>query len=149
MKEYLQRFKNQFELLRTLTFNSFQSYSPEILCQQLATVDWDNEATDVQEAWDDFETKIIEVVDCVAPMSEFKNNSISVSTNRVILRKRNLRKRLLRQFKQSPTLELKTRLKQVNAEIKSHFHSEKRSKVRRNIIPGNSKSLWRAVKLMS
>ena len=32
-------------------------------------------------------------------------------------------------------------------EIKNHFVMNKRLKVRKGIIPGNSKSLWKAVKL--
>ena len=35
----------------------------------------------------------------------------------------------------------------INAEIKNHFHSEKKKEVRRRILPGNSKSLWNAVKV--
>ena len=103
--------------------------------------------TDVQDAWNDFENKLIKIVDSIAPMSKFQNDSIFTLPNRFIIRKRNLRKRLIKQFKRNPTLDLKARIKQLNVEIKCYFFSEKRSKVRRNIIPGNTKSLWRAVNL--
>ena len=43
------------------------------------------------------------------------------------------------------SLDLKHRIKNLNTEIKTYFYSEKRSKIRKNLIPGNSKSLWKAV----
>ena len=39
------------------------------------------------------------------------------------------------------------RIKNLNLEIRSHFESNKRKKVRMNLIPGNNKSLWTSVKL--
>ena len=44
-------------------------------------------------------------------------------------------------------MELKARIKNLNHEIKSYFYSEKRSNVRKNLKPGNSKSLWKAVNM--
>ena len=35
---------------------------------------------------------------------------------------------------------------QLNTEIKNHFNEKKRRHVRRNIYPGNTASLWKAVK---
>ena len=47
--------------------------------------------------------------------------------------------------KQRPTLDLKKRIKNLNIEIKNHFRFQKRINIRRKIVPGNSKSLWKAV----
>ena len=44
-----------------------------------------------------------------------------------------------------PSLELKNRIKNLNAEIRTQFYSSKRTNVSRNLRPGNSKSLWNAV----
>ena len=41
---------------------------------------------------------------------------------------------------------LKGMNEKTDIEIKTHYTNEKRKKVRRNIVPGNSKSLWDAVK---
>ena len=43
-------------------------------------------------------------------------------------------------------MELKSRIKNLNVEIRNHFYFEKRNNIRRKIIPSNSKSLWSAVK---
>ena len=40
---------------------------------------------------------------------------------------------------------MKQRLKNMNVEIKNHFYERKKQNKRRNIRPGNGKSLWRAV----
>ena len=38
-------------------------------------------------------------------------------------------------------------MKNLSKEIKDHFVMNKRNRVRKGIIPGNSKSLWKAVNL--
>ena len=50
-------------------------------------------------------------------------------------------------MKTEKTNVLRDRVKNLNVEIKRHFLSKKKETVRRNIRPGNSKSLWDAVKL--
>ena len=42
---------------------------------------------------------------------------------------------------------MKSRIRHLSTEIKSHFTTEKRMKVRQGIKPGNSKTLWEAVKI--
>ena len=59
----------------------------------------------------------------------------------------NLRKRLLNSLKTSPSNILRDRIKNLNIEIKNHFMYEKTKTLQRSIIPGNSKSLWKAVKI--
>ena len=51
-------------------------YSKERLCSLLGAVDWTNNATDVQQIWNDFETKLITVVDELVPVSSFVNGKI-------------------------------------------------------------------------
>ena len=97
-------------------------------------MDWSNNATDVQGAWDDFENKLIAVVDNLVPLSEFKNNSQVKLPSNVIKRKINLRKRLLKNFRRTPNLDLKSRIKSLNVEIKKYFYSERRLNVRKNLI---------------
>ena len=58
-----------------------------------------------------------------------------------------LRKRLLKNLDKNPSNELRNRVKNLNFEISHHFQSLKTQSVRRKITPGNSKSLWDAVKL--
>ena len=38
------------------------------------------------------------------------------------------------------------RIKKLNIEIKTFFHERKRAMVKRNICPGSTASLWKAVK---
>ena len=42
---------------------------------------------------------------------------------------------------------MKQRLKNINVEIKNHFKINKRACVRHGIVPGNSKSFWKAVNI--
>ena len=45
----------------------------------------------------------------------------------------------------SPSNEIKQKLNYLNCEIKTFYYSQKRKAVRKDIVPGNSKSLWSAV----
>ena len=47
----------------------------------------------------------------------------------------------------APNEELKSRVANLSTEIKHHFHMSKRSRVRKGIIPGNSKSIWKAMNI--
>ena len=92
-------------------------------------MDWSNNLNDVQSVWNDFETKLIRVVDDHAPLMEFKNNTVMIVPNFHIKHKLNTRKRLLNVFKRNPTLELKARIKNLNFEIRTHYYPEKRKNV--------------------
>ena len=62
-----------------------------------------------------------------------------------IKKKLNLRRNLLKILKQSPNEDLKKRIMNLNREIKNHFTEQRKKQVRRSLVPGNSKSLWKAV----
>ena len=66
---------------------------------------------------------------------------------RSIKKKEYQRKKLLKQRRINPTDELRTRIKSLNMEIKSYYHGKVKHKVRQDIIPGNTKSLWNSVKI--
>ena len=51
------------------------------------------------------------------------------------------------QNKNLVTSEKTKRIKKLNKEIKSHFQTRMNKNVRRSIIPGNTQSLWTAVKV--
>ena len=90
----------------------------------------------------------MKIVDLVAPMVEFKNNLsvYSQKSNFIIKHKLNLRKRLIKKLKVIINKEeMKTRINNFSQEIKQHYKNEKKKAIRKNIIPGNSKSLWDAV----
>ena len=125
----------------------WRRYSKDSLCNGLGRVDWSNNATTVQESWNDFETKLIKIVDSIVPITDFDGDKVADKPCPVIKRKFNIRKRLLKKLKRDPTVELKSRIKNLNAEIRSHFHSLKKKAIRQKIIPGNSKSLWNAVNM--
>ena len=44
-------------------------------------------------------------------------------------------------------IEVRPVIKHLNKEIKTFFFKQKQTQVRRGILPGNSKSLWDAVKI--
>ena len=124
-------------------------YTKEKLLEALALVNFNFETDQVQSFWDKFESSLLPIIDNLVPMVPFINNcsSNSIKPTGAIKRKINLRKRLLKAQKNNPTNELRNRINNLNIEIRTHFHCKKSNSVRRNIIPGNSKSLWDAVNI--
>ena len=65
----------------------------------LGLLDWSNNADTVQEMWNDFESKLIKVVDNCVPLCEAKNGLFLNKPFPIIKNKLNLRNRLLKIFK--------------------------------------------------
>ena len=71
--------------------------------KKLGLVGWLNNVNNVQEAWNDLENKLVNVVDTLVPISDFKGNHLALKPCPTIERKLNLRNRLLKLLKRSPT----------------------------------------------
>ena len=133
---------------RVLLRRDWRYYSKEVLEIELGKKDWHFVIDSVQEHWNVLENMIIGIVDTIAPIVEFQNESVKNSHTPIHIKtKMNARKRLLKQFKNSPSERVYLRIKNLNAEIRTHLYSTKKQKIRKGIIPGNSKSLWDAVKI--
>jgi hypothetical protein len=61
----------------------------------------------------------------------------------------NLRKRLIKKMRKDKSVELRLRVRSINPEIKGFWNENKNKQVRRTIKPGNSQSLWKAVKIVN
>ena len=125
----------------------WRKYSKEILLAELSLVDWSSDVNNVQNMWDAFESKLVKVVDNIAPLTEFSNNKVKTKIPNIIKHKINKRNRLLKLRKTSPNDEIKLKLNSLNAEIKTYYYTQKRNSVRKDILPGNSRSLWSAVNI--
>ena len=88
----------------------------------LAQADWDICTDNVQNCWNDIERIIINIVDKLAPLAIHKNNSVVKTTPpRHIKRFLNSRKRALKLYKAKPNVELKSKIKDLNIQIR-HFN---------------------------
>ena len=87
----------------------------------LSQVNWSSDVNNVQNMWNDFESKLVNVVDKIVPLTEFSNRKVKTMIPNAIKHKINKRKRLLKQRKRSPTDEIKNKLNYLNAEIKTFY----------------------------
>ena len=128
---------------------NWTSYSKESLVTELRNSNINVETDNVQSTWNLLENYVINVVDNLAPLVPFVNNSIVKphKHTETIKRKLNLRRRLLKKSKVVKDNVTRDRINQLNSEIRLHFHGQKAMSIRRKILPGNSKSLWDAVKI--
>ena len=130
----------------TCTKRDWRKYSKENLLSALSVLDWNIQIENVQDFWNVFENMLINVVDAIVPLTDFVNN-IAKNTKppKEVTNMLNVRKRYLKQFRSNPSTALKLKIGILDKSIRLFFKSEKRKHVRKGIIPGNSKTLWRAV----
>ena len=127
---------------------SWIKYKKEILIERLSRTNWDLTSDTVQDYWNQFETKILQIVDDIAPMTTFKNNTYNKNATPDFIKKKTiLRKRLIKsnRYRKDPSIYQK--INDLNREIKAYYNKSKYKRVRQSILPGNTQSLWRAVKI--
>jgi hypothetical protein len=110
--------------------------------------DWNIQDDSVQSYWNTFENKLIQVIDNIAPMCAFIHGSHAKEN--IPLRNKNKinqRKRLLRSFRRSKEVHTKMQLYMVDKDIKQFFNRQREINVRKLIVPGSIKSLWKAVNM--
>ena len=123
-------------------------YSKEKLINMLTyELDPDLKPNSVQCTWNYFENVMINVIDELAPLTPFVNDQITKNVDCPQLKNLlNRKKRLLRRKRTHDNLEINLSLKSLSKDIRQILKTKKTKYVRRGIIPGNSKSLWTAVK---
>ena len=89
---------------------------------------------------------MVGVADEIVPYKLFEFKTVVEPIPAMIKHKINERRRLLKSNRHYTTVNKTERMKVLNNDIKSHFNNAKASKVRRSIQPGNTSSLWKAVK---
>jgi hypothetical protein len=134
---------------KTIIRRNWSNYTKEKLLAALALEPFEIETTNVQDTWNLFENVLINIIDKLAPLTPFtKSSKIDPkSTPNVVKRKINLRRKLLNKQKSNHSNILRDRIANLNYEIKLHFETLKSNSVRKKIIPGNTKTLWDAVKI--
>ena len=92
------------EPAKVILKRNWQQYTPISLLNELASTDFDIIADDVQSMWNRFENALLPIIDKLAPMTEFTNNSTVKSQNptAAIKNKIHLRKRLLKTLEKKP-----------------------------------------------
>ena len=128
---------------------NWKKYSKTILLNELSKQDWQIKKDSVQSYWNEFESNLVKVIDKIAPLqllSQIEKDKSKPPPH--IKNKINKRNRLLKNLNRGPpNPEIRSVIKALNKEIKIFFHKQKTILVRRGILPGNSKTLWDAVKI--
>ena len=126
---------------------NWRNYNTADLNRRLMQCNFEYGIENVQQYWNQFENDIIDIVDTLAPLTEFTcNNTTKSAPNSVIKPLVNKKRRLLKLYKQSKNPARLDEIKVINKDIIIKLKNIKRSSIRRCIVPGNSKSLWNAVK---
>ena len=136
-------------ILKPLYKRNWQHYNKDKLIVMLTNKNWTFESDSVQGYWNEIENQLAGIIDTLAPIGEFINNSSAKSCSKpdFIRKMLNRRKGLLNKLKKEHRQDIKIEIKQIDKAIKGYYHKKKASDVKRTIIPGNSSSLWKAVKI--
>ena len=128
---------------------NWKRYNKEKLIEMLKNKNWAFESDSVKGYWNEIENQLAGIIDTLAPIEEFTNNSStkSLSTPDFIRKMQNRRKGLLKKIKKEHRQDIKIEIKLIDKAIKGYYHKKKACNVKRTIIPGNSSSLWKAVKI--
>ena len=126
----------------------WRMYTKNALEQKLSQCKFEMDITNVQEFWNSFENNLVSIVDEIVPIVKFTNNQATDSNDTKYIKcKIDTRRKLLKKFKSNNSQITKQKIITINKEIKAKMYENKRKNVRKNIVPGNSKSLWNAVKI--
>jgi hypothetical protein len=127
---------------------NWRTYSEEQLINQLRGVVWQTEIECVQEMWNSYEQEILTVVDRLAPLEEVTSSIVRGKGYPGLKKKQNRRSYLLKKRKRkNQTEDEKEELMGLNKFIRNYHYEERKQHIRKKIVPGNSKSLWDAVKI--
>ena len=74
----------------------WRKYSKEVLLGELALIEWITDVNNVQNLWDEFESKLVKVVDKLVPLTAFNNDRTKQKIPNEIRHKINKRKKLLK-----------------------------------------------------
>ena len=135
--------KNQSPVMK----RDWRFYSKEKLIRKLNDVTFVTNLDDVQQTWNLFENCLIEIIDDIVPLTPFINDSVVGSTISPAIKSLiNKKKQILKRKKSATNFNEHVKLREISKEIKRLVQNNKTNNVRRSILPGNSKSLWTAVK---
>ena len=127
---------------------NWKQYSKELLVNKLSACTFDYNINSVQQFWNHLENEIINVVDSVAPLTEFTNNYITATCPQNLIKPLIYKKRkMLKEYKRTKNQAILEGIKVINIKIINMGKNHKRNSIRRSLIPGNNKSLWNAVNL--
>ena len=130
------------------TRRDWRKYSATKLCERLGNMNWLIGIENVQEYWNVFENMLINVIDTIAPLVTFVNDVAKETKPPPHIKNAiNTRQRILKNYRKHPCLEIKIKIGILDKTIRDFFKTKKTSRVRNGILPGNSKTLWRAVNI--
>ncbi len=101
----------------------WRKYSKDNLLLSLSVLDWSINIENVQEYWNVFENLLKNVVDAVAPLTEFVNNiGKNTKPQKEVNNLLNVRKCYLKQFKSNPSSALKLKISALDKSIRLYFN---------------------------
>ena len=107
-----------------------ETYSKENLIRKFSTENWEIKKDSVQSYWNEFESKLVEIIDELAPFQPQKQ----IEQDRAkpppsVKNKINKRNRLLKKLNLNPqNIEVRSVIKQLNKDIKVFFLSKNKLK---------------------
>ena len=115
--------------------------------QNIEQEDWPCTIEDSQSYYNWLESKIINIVDKLAPYKTHKARKNEYKENKKNTRLKNSKKKYLRKWRMTGRIADKQNARALNVQIRRAMLEERKQQIRRKIKPGNSITLWDAVNI--
>ena len=110
-------------------------------------MNWNIDCTQVQDFNNELEQKLLTIIDNLIPVQMIteKEKRIFEAEEVRLLRKK--RRNIFRNARRRESARLLTRCRDLDKKIRIMSFRKQKNKIRENILSGNQKSLWEAVKI--
>jgi len=129
------------------TVRDWKKYSPELLLTELRKQSWEIEFESVQDFNDEFEQRLMTIVDKLVPFVQKRITKGQFSESPTITNLKRKKKNILTNAKRRNSAQLLKRSQEIGKEIKKKILSSRKAQIREKILKGGQSGLWKGLNL--
>ena len=125
----------------------WKNYSPTLLQERLALVDWNIDFKEVQDYNDEMEHRIMSVLDKIIPFGWRNFGPKKVQESLTIRKLKRTKKNLMTNAKRRGSAELYERGRALERKIRGLIASSTTNKIRNQVLTGGNHGLWKGIRM--
>jgi hypothetical protein len=125
----------------------WKNYSPTLLQERLALVDWNIDFKEVQDYNDEMEHRIMSVLDKIIPCGWRNFGPKKVQESLTIRKLKRTKKNLMTNAKRRGSAELYERGRALERKIRGLIASSTTNKIRNQVLTGGNHGLWKGIRM--
>ena len=117
---------------------NWSNYSKESLMEKISNEDWNSDRNEVQSYFNWMESKLVNIIDILAPVQVTAKRTTKHISNEKITRLINKKRKHLNNWKCHGRTSDRINANKLNKQIRQSMFDEQKQQIRRKIKPGNS-----------